>query len=58
MLEFYERVLGAKMHASFIQPGEVAQDMPFGLCQEIDSSTQQFASCFNKLKEMSTDNHI
>ncbi|KAI5677407.1 hypothetical protein M9H77_08357 [Catharanthus roseus] len=29
LLEFYERVSGARMHASFIRPGGVAQDLPY-----------------------------
>ncbi|GJS23133.1 NADH dehydrogenase [ubiquinone] iron-sulfur protein 2 [Tanacetum coccineum] len=29
LLEFYERVSGARMHASFIQPGGVTQDLPY-----------------------------
>ncbi|KAI4984375.1 hypothetical protein ZWY2020_059803 [Hordeum vulgare] len=28
LLEFYERVPGARRHASFIRPGGVAQDLP------------------------------
>jgi NADH dehydrogenase (ubiquinone) Fe-S protein 2 len=28
LLEFYERVSGTGMHASYIWPGGVAQDMP------------------------------
>ncbi|KAH0702274.1 hypothetical protein KY285_016552 [Solanum tuberosum] len=31
LLEFYERVSGARMHASFIRLGGVAQDLPLGL---------------------------
>ena len=50
LLEFYERVPGARMHASFIRPG--------GLCRDIDSSTQQFASRIDELEEMSTGNRI
>jgi NADH dehydrogenase (ubiquinone) Fe-S protein 2 len=30
LLEFYERVSGARMRASYIRPGGVAQDMPLG----------------------------
>ena len=52
MLEFYERVPGARMHASFIRPGGVAQDLPLGLCRDIDSFTQQFASRIDELEEM------
>ncbi|EOY16885.1 NADH dehydrogenase subunit 7 [Theobroma cacao] len=36
----------------------VAQDLPLGLCPDIDSSTQQFASRIDELKEMSTGNYI
>ncbi|CAM8891117.1 unnamed protein product [Rhodiola kirilowii] len=58
LLEFYERVPGARMHSSFIRPGGVAQDLPLGLCRDIDSSTQQFASRIDELEEMSTGNRI
>ncbi|KAF3778055.1 NADH dehydrogenase ubiquinone iron-sulfur protein 2 [Nymphaea thermarum] len=58
LLEFYERVPGARMHASFIRPGGVAQDLPLGLCRDIDSSTQQFASRIDELEEMSAGNRI
>ncbi|KAL0903054.1 hypothetical protein M5K25_028231 [Dendrobium thyrsiflorum] len=58
LLEFYERVPGARMHASFIRPGGVAQDLPIGLCRDIDSSTQQFASRIDELEEMPTGNRI
>ncbi|GER45592.1 NADH dehydrogenase subunit 7 [Striga asiatica] len=58
LLEFYERVSGARMHASFIRPGGVAQDLPLGLCRDIDSFTQQFSSRIDELEEMSTGNRI
>ncbi|KAJ4941332.1 hypothetical protein NE237_014177 [Protea cynaroides] len=58
LLEFYERVPGARMHASFIRPGGVAQDLPLGSCRDIDSSTQQFASRIDESEEMSTGNRI
>uniref|UniRef100_A0A3B6FIJ1 NAD(P)H dehydrogenase subunit H n=1 Tax=Triticum aestivum TaxID=4565 RepID=A0A3B6FIJ1_WHEAT len=41
-----------------IRPGGVAQDLPLGLCRDIDSSTQQFASRIDELEEMSTGNRI
>ena len=31
LMEFYERVSGARMHAAYIRPGGVAQDLPLGL---------------------------
>lgn len=30
-MEFYERVSGARMHAAYIRPGGVSQDLPPGL---------------------------
>nr|YP_009531495.1 NADH dehydrogenase subunit 7 [Pinus taeda]AXY96108.1 NADH dehydrogenase subunit 7 [Pinus taeda] len=57
-LEFHERVPGARMHASFIRPGGVAQDLPLGLCRDIDSFTRQFASRIDESEEMSTGNRI
>jgi NADH dehydrogenase (ubiquinone) Fe-S protein 2 len=58
LLEFYERVPGARMHASFMRLGGLAQDLPLGLCPDIDSSTQEFSSCIDELEEMSTGNRI
>ena len=55
LLEFYKRVSRARMHANL---GGVAQDLPLGLCRDIDSSTQQFASRIDELEEMSTGNRI
>ncbi|KAI3932684.1 hypothetical protein MKW98_012655 [Papaver atlanticum] len=58
LLEFHERVLGARMHASFIRPGGVEQDLPLGLCRDIDSFTQQFASRIDESEEMLIGNRI
>ncbi|KAL2929356.1 NADH dehydrogenase [ubiquinone] iron-sulfur protein 2, partial [Bienertia sinuspersici] len=58
LLELYERIIGAQMHASFIRPTGVAQDLPLSLYRDIDSSTQQFASRDNELEDMSTGNRI
>uniref|UniRef100_A0A075D4G0 NADH dehydrogenase [ubiquinone] iron-sulfur protein 2 n=35 Tax=Sphagnum TaxID=13804 RepID=A0A075D4G0_9BRYO len=58
LLEFYERVSGARMHASYIRPGGVAQDMPLGLSEDIFLFTQQFASRIDEIEEMLTNNRI
>nr|UQV94674.1 NADH dehydrogenase subunit 7 [Haplopteris ensiformis]UQV94710.1 NADH dehydrogenase subunit 7 [Haplopteris ensiformis]UQV94729.1 NADH dehydrogenase subunit 7 [Haplopteris ensiformis] len=58
LLEFYERVSGARMHASYIRSGGVAQDLPLGLSGDIFSFTQQFASRIDELEEMLTNNRI
>jgi Ni,Fe-hydrogenase III large subunit len=58
LLEFYERVSGARMHANYIRPGGVAQDMPLGLSEDIYRFAQQFASRIDELEEMLTNNRI
>uniref|UniRef100_Q8W9T0 NADH dehydrogenase [ubiquinone] iron-sulfur protein 2 n=1 Tax=Mesostigma viride TaxID=41882 RepID=Q8W9T0_MESVI len=58
LLEFYERVSGARMHAAYIRPGGVAQDIPQGLCDDIYQFTQQFASRIDEMEEMLTNNRI
>jgi NADH-quinone oxidoreductase subunit D len=35
MMNFYERVSGARMHANYFRPGGVHQDVPAGLLEEI-----------------------
>ena len=35
LMGFYERVSGARMHASYIRPGGVHQDLPEGLLEDI-----------------------
>ena len=35
LMEFYERVSGARMHASYIRPGGVHEDLPLGLLDAI-----------------------
>lgn len=58
LMEFYERVSGARMHAAYIRPGGVAQDLPIGLCEDIFKFTQQFASRIDEMEEMLTNNRI
>ena len=35
MMEFYERASGARMHAAYVRPGGVHQDIPIGLMDDI-----------------------
>jgi len=58
LMEFYERVSGARMHAAYIRPGGVAQDMPMGLSQDIYAFARQFASRIDEMEEMLTGNRI
>jgi len=58
LMEFYERVSGARMHAAYIRPGGVAGDLPLGLSQDIFKFCQQFASRIDEMEEMLTNNRI
>ena len=58
LMEFYERVSGARMHAAYIRPGGVAQDLPLGLSEDIYRFARQFASRIDEMEEMLTGNRI
>ena len=58
LMEFYERVSGARMHAAYIRPGGVAQDLPIGLCEDIYKFAHQFSSRIDEMEEMLTNNRI
>ena len=42
MQEFYERVSGARLHAAYVRPGGVSQDLPLGLLDDIYQWATQF----------------
>lgn len=58
LMEFYERVSGARMHANYIRPGGVAQDLPIGLVEDIYKFIVQFVSRIDEIEEMLTNNRI
>lgn len=58
IMEFYERVSGARMHAAYIKPGGVNYDIPIGLINDIYKFIEQFNTRINELEELLTDNRI
>jgi NADH dehydrogenase (ubiquinone) Fe-S protein 2 len=58
LMEFYERVSGARMHAAYIRPGGISQDIPLGLCDDIYAFICQFKSRINELEELLSNNRI
>jgi NADH dehydrogenase (ubiquinone) Fe-S protein 2 len=58
LMEFYERVSGARMHAAYIRPGGVAVDLPTGLCNSIYLFSLQFNSRLNEIEELLSSNRI
>ena len=58
LIEFYERVSGARMHAAYIRPGGVAQDLPLGLLDDIHIFANQFGTRLDEMEEILTGNRI
>ena len=58
LMEFYERVSGARMHAAYVRPGGVGQDLPLGLSEDIYRFAQQFSSRIDEMEELLTTNRI
>lgn len=58
IMEFYERVSGARMHAAYIRPGGVTMDLPLGLLSDIFDFINQFSSRIDEVEIMLTDNRI
>jgi NADH dehydrogenase (ubiquinone) Fe-S protein 2 len=57
-MEFYERVSGARMHANYIRPGGVSQDLPLGFLSDIYEFSCQFNSRIDEMEELLTNNRI
>jgi len=58
LMEFYERVSGARMHAAFIRPGGVSLDLPLGLLDDLYLFVSQFGLRLDEIEEMLTGNRI
>ena len=58
LMEFYERVSGARMHSVFIRPGGISYDLPMGLLDDIFLFTKQFVIRIDEMEEMLTFNRI
>ena len=58
LMEFYERVSGARMHAAYFRPGGVNQDLPKGLLKDIYIFCEQFNTRLDEIEEMLTNNRI
>lgn len=58
LMEFYERVSGARMHAAYIRPGGVSQDLPLGLWSDISQFVEQFFWRLAEVEELLNNNRI
>ncbi len=58
LMEFYESVSGARLHAAYFRPGGVHQDMPAGLADDIYAFAEAFPKRVDDLEELLTENRI
>ena len=58
LMEFYERVCGARLHSAYFRPGGVHQDMPAGLADDILAWCEEFPRVLDAIEELLTENRI
>ncbi len=58
LMEFYERVCGARLHAAYFRPGGVHQDLPVGLADDILGFCDTFPKVIDDIEHLLTDNRI
>jgi NADH-quinone oxidoreductase subunit D len=58
LMEFYERVSGARLHAAYSRPGGVHQDLPAGLLDDVMAWADKFPKVIDDLDELLTENRI
>ena len=58
LMEFYERVSGARMHAAYVRPGGVSLDLPLGFLDDLYLFCNQFNVRLDEIEEMLTGNRI
>ena len=58
MFEFYEGVSGARMHACYIRPGGVAQDMPAGMAEDLMAFVERMPKLIDEVEAVLTENRI
>ena len=58
LMEFYERVSGARLHAAYFRPGGVHLDMPVGMENDIAAFIEQFPPVVDDIEGLLTENRI
>jgi len=58
LMEFYERVSGARMHAAYVRPGGVHVDLPIGMSEDIYLFCEQFPGRLDEMEELLTGSRI
>lgn len=58
LLDIYEGVCGARIHAAYFRPGGVAKDMPEGMAESIWKFTEEFPAKIDEYETLLTNNRI
>ena len=58
LMEFCERVSGARMHMNYFRVGGVSQDLPDGLTDDILAWTEKFPQMITDIETLLTENRI
>lgn len=58
LMEFYDAVCGARLHAAYFRVGGVHQDMPAGLAARIAEWADAFPKFIDDMESLLTDNRI
>lgn len=58
LMDFYEEVSGARMHANYFRPGGVARDLPEGLIEKILEWNKKFRPQIEEWDKLVTNNRI
>ncbi|MBF0133594.1 MAG: NADH-quinone oxidoreductase subunit D [Magnetococcales bacterium] len=58
IMDMYEAVCGARMHAAYFRPGGVAKDLPDGLAEKIRAFADDFPKKIDEYETLLTNNRI
>ena len=58
LMVFYERASGSRMHAAFVRPGGVHQDLPQALIDDIEAFCESFPKVLDDIDALITANRI
>jgi NADH-quinone oxidoreductase subunit D len=58
LMEFYERVSGARFHSAYFRPGGVHQDLPAGILEDIRDWANGFVEYVDDVERLLTGNRI
>ena len=58
LMEFYERVSGARLHSAYFRPGGVHRDLPAGLLEDVTEFCETFPAIIDDIESLLTENRI